>query len=128
MLTWVKGPLIATSIASKGGTMGGVQSWRAVYFTLVGIAFVNVAGVVVGFRDSLWQKGTRQGSGDSGSGGRGRAAMLELKETVKSKALWLLSLAYFLQLGATFTAGGTFKSRPSLFSFFFFSCFFFVLG
>ncbi|KAF9881257.1 putative mfs transporter protein [Colletotrichum karsti] len=100
------GPLVATAIASKGGMTGGVESWRAVFFALIGIAFVNVVGVLVGFRDSLWQRGMHKRSNDPGNSGRSRAAIEELKQTVKSKALWLLSLAYFLQLGAIFTAGG----------------------
>ncbi|KAL0944046.1 glucose and galactose transporter [Colletotrichum truncatum] len=104
--SYAAGLLVATAIASKGGIIGGVQSWRAVFFAVIGIAFVNVVGVVVGFRDSLWQRDMHRKTTDSSNSGRSKAAIQELKQTVQSKALWLLSLSFFLQLGAILTAGG----------------------
>ncbi|KAI2473714.1 MFS general substrate transporter [Annulohypoxylon bovei var. microspora] len=112
------GPLVATGIATGEGE-GGIAAWRRVYFVLVDICVLNVVGVAVAFRDTLWSRlrdkgGEGGGSGNgSGSGNRNRGSQKRSKEAMegmarvlKTKTLWMLSLFYFFTLGANMTAGG----------------------
>ncbi|KAK6839517.1 hypothetical protein PG987_005383 [Apiospora arundinis] len=48
------GPLIATGPANTPATTAVVEGWRMVYFVLIGIGVVNMAGVAMAFKDSLW--------------------------------------------------------------------------
>ncbi|KAF3064913.1 Bypass of stop codon protein 6 [Daldinia childiae] len=101
------GPLIATAIATSTNTMA-IDGWKRVYLVLIGISVVNVAGVVVAFRDSLW---SRLNAAPTTTDTvlrqkRNRAAMTDMARLLKSKTLWLISMFYFFELGANFTAGG----------------------
>ncbi|KAI6090896.1 MFS general substrate transporter [Hypoxylon rubiginosum] len=102
------GPLIATAVATSAP--GDGDAWRRVYFVLIGICTLNVVGVAVAFRDSLWSKLPHRPSNGNGSEGeeqkRSRAALRGMARLLKSRTLWLLSIFYFLTLGANFTAGG----------------------
>lgn len=103
------GPLLATAVATSApGDGDGEDAWRRVYFVLIGICVLNVAGVAVAFRDSLWRRPHHHRNNNDGGGQRkrGRAAMRGTARLLRSKTLWLLSLFYFLTLGANFTAGG----------------------
>lgn len=66
--------------------------------------------MAVAFRDSLWSKLPHRPSNGNGSEGeeqkRSRAALRGMARLLKSRTLWLLSIFYFLTLGANFTAGG----------------------
>ncbi|KAI0379911.1 MFS general substrate transporter [Hypomontagnella monticulosa] len=102
------GPLIATAIATNTNATDG---WKRVYFVLIGICVLNMAGVMVAFRDTLWSRlhqpnDTTTGNNSNPSKHRNRAAMVGMARLMKSKPLWLLSLFYFFSLGAGFTAGG----------------------
>ncbi|KAI1139004.1 MFS general substrate transporter [Hypoxylon sp. FL0543] len=100
------GPLIATAIATAPNSMA-IDGWRRVYLVLVGICALNVAGVAVAFRDTLWSRlhaGPRSADGNGQK--RNRAAMAGMARLLGAKTLWLLSMFYFFELGATFTAGG----------------------
>ncbi|KAI1377415.1 MFS general substrate transporter [Hypoxylon crocopeplum] len=90
------GPLVATAVASSSAA----NAWKRVYLVLVGICVLNVVGVAVAFRDSLWGR-PNASSPSSLNDGSGRAARL-----LTNKTLWLLSAFYFFELGAWFTAGG----------------------
>ncbi|KAI1367439.1 major facilitator superfamily domain-containing protein [Xylaria arbuscula] len=94
------GPLIATAIANSPNSLA-IDGWKRVYFVLIGVSVLNVAGVMVAFRDTLYRRlhTEKQSRGN-------RLAMMAMAKLLKSKKLWLLSLFYFFELGATFTAGG----------------------
>ncbi|KAI1410923.1 MFS general substrate transporter [Hypoxylon sp. FL1857] len=102
------GPLIATAIATAPNAMA-IDGWKRVYFVLIGICVLNVAGVAIAFRDTLWSR-LHSGAHSSSSSGNGRkrnrAAMAGMARLLGTKTLWLLSMFYFFELGASFTAGG----------------------
>ncbi|KAK8047791.1 MFS general substrate transporter [Apiospora saccharicola] len=114
------GPLIATSLATSAETPSGLTGaattttgfggWRRVYFILIGIGAVNMAGVVMAFKDSLWRDNRPQQPQHQQQQLRQRqktkAAFQDLTSLFRSRALWLLSLFYFFNLGALLTAGG----------------------
>ncbi|KAI0408206.1 MFS general substrate transporter [Xylaria palmicola] len=99
------GPLVATAIATTGRGPSAMDGWRRVYFVLIGVGVLNVAGVVVAFWDTL-RGGQRAGNDEPRGQKRSRLALAATAGLLKSKTLWLLSMFYFFQLGATFTAGG----------------------
>ncbi|OTA78240.1 hypothetical protein M434DRAFT_87446 [Hypoxylon sp. CO27-5] len=104
------GPLIATAIATTPNSMA-IDGWKRVYLVLIGICVLNVAGVAIAFRDTLWSKlqnGPHSSSGrGSGTGRkRNRAALAGMARLLGTKTLWLLSMFYFFELGAGFTSGG----------------------
>ncbi|KAI0852214.1 MFS general substrate transporter [Daldinia vernicosa] len=106
------GPLIATAIATSTNTMA-IDGWKRVYLVLIGISVLNVAGVAVAFRDSLWSRlneatttTTPTDRAPAPRQKRNRAAMTDMARLLKSKTLWLISTFYFFSLGANFTAGG----------------------
>ncbi|KAH9992188.1 MFS general substrate transporter [Xylariaceae sp. FL0662B] len=97
------GPLIATAIATSANPMA-IDGWKRVYLVLIGICVLNMAGVLIAFRDTVWSK---LHAGDRYPGqNRNRVAMKEMGRLFGMKTLWLLSLFYFFYLGAAFTAGG----------------------
>ncbi|KAF2972695.1 hypothetical protein GQX73_g1009 [Xylaria multiplex] len=97
------GPLIATAIANSSNSLA-IDGWKRVYFVLIGVSVLNVVGVMVAFRDSLYK---RLHAGKEARGKkRNRLAFVTMAKLLKSKRLRLLSLFYFFELGATFTAGG----------------------
>lgn len=117
------GPLIATSIAASGaavvaedesGTIEGQgDAWRNVYYILIGLGALNLAGVAFGFRDSLWTKRStvmqghnKMNSDEVTNEGDNKVAMKELLELLKVKSVWMISLFYFFELGAGYTSGG----------------------
>ncbi|KAI0840250.1 MFS general substrate transporter [Hypoxylon sp. FL0890] len=100
------GPLIATAIATAPNSMV-IDGWKRVYFVLIGICVLNVAGVAIAFRDTLGSKLHNSPHSSSGSGQRrNRAALVGMVRLLGTKTLWLLSMFYFFVLGAAFTAGG----------------------
>ncbi|KAI0119183.1 MFS general substrate transporter [Daldinia grandis] len=101
------GPLIATAIATSTNTMA-IDGWKRVYLVLIGISILNVAGVAIAFQDSLWSRlnAATTTAGPAPRQKRNRAAMTDMARLLKSKTLWLVSMFYFFELGANFTAGG----------------------
>ena len=105
------GPLIATAIATRSdpAIMAGVEGWRRVYLVLVAVSLVNTVGVPAAFKDTLWSRlrpaaaGTAEGDSKRQ---RNKAALRDTAGILKMKALWIVSLFYFFELGATMTAGG----------------------
>ncbi|GAP89152.1 putative MFS transporter [Rosellinia necatrix] len=97
------GPLIATAIANSADSLA-IDGWKRVYFVLIGVSVLNVAGVMIAFRDTLYKR-LNAGS-ESRSQKRNQRALVAMTKLLKSKTLWLLSMFYFFHLGATFTAGG----------------------
>lgn len=118
------GPLVATAIASNttGAGLGGKadikkgsHGWKKAYYVLIGIGVVNIVGVSVSFADSLWTWKDKRTSDEEGADAEGaheeakqknRMAMKEMGELLKLKDVWIISLFYFMELGAAMTAGG----------------------
>ncbi|KAF2008174.1 MFS general substrate transporter [Amniculicola lignicola CBS 123094] len=92
-------PFVATAIASKVG-----DRWPLFYLFLVGIGVVNIAAVLVAFRDRLKLKAGTESIEDTMS--RSKNASKDFVETLKSPPVYLLSLFYFFMLGVGITAGG----------------------
>lgn len=118
------GPLVSTAIANSSSSDDRREQWKKTYFVLIGIGVVNLAGVMVGFRDSLWtwqrQTGDEEDVSTAAEGGdrarkSARVAMQELAELMRVKDVWLISAFYFFALGAWTTCAGTslpcFKTR-----------------
>ncbi|UPX20633.1 uncharacterized protein EKO05_0010861 [Ascochyta rabiei] len=98
------GPIISTALASKEENIGGVASWKATYYALIGLNALNVAGTFFAFQDSLRHKQAGQDVVEIPE--RKAVAMHELKRSIKCWSLWAISMAFFLQLGAMMTASG----------------------
>ena len=104
------GPLMATSVSSANTP----SMWNFFYIFPLGIGVINLVLVSVSFRDryALLKKGNSRGSTDireNESEPTGKAAMREIKATLSTPGVWLLSLFFFFFLGATITAGGIFS-------------------
>ena len=101
------GPFVATGVASAGGT----SRWYLFYTFPLGIGVLNVAFVICAFWDTLKlkrkQKPTeRTLEADQSPASRNDDAFALIKETLKTKNVWLISLFFFFFLGATLTASG----------------------
>lgn len=100
------GPLMATGIANNvQGQYGTVQGWRMVYFIVMGLGALNIAGVLFAFRDTFWSR-LPAGPVGASAGRKSKVALQELAGLFKLKVVWLISLFYFFELGGWFTAGG----------------------
>ncbi|KAJ5865708.1 hypothetical protein N7534_000261 [Penicillium rubens] len=77
------GPFVATGVASANVD----SKWYLFYLFPLGVGVVNLAFVGGSFRDRM-------------------AASTEIKDTLSTPGVWLLSLFFFFFLGATITAGG----------------------
>ncbi|KAF3770790.1 MFS general substrate transporter [Cryphonectria parasitica EP155] len=109
-LALVMGPLVATSIAAHPsatgrGVVGGSSSWRRTYFVTLGVNLVNLAWVMVAFRDSLGKihSETARGRAD---GSTAWSALRDMGVMLKVKDVWLISLFFFFALGASMTSSG----------------------
>ncbi|KAK4552985.1 hypothetical protein LTR86_009909 [Recurvomyces mirabilis] len=99
------GPLVAAAIASHSPA-----DWAYFYLVPMGFGVVNLGLSCYTFRDetTYYQKrGPRPSNAASPSSQRrSAAALVEFKATIKQKSVWLLSIFFFLYLGAAITAGG----------------------
>lgn len=122
-LALVVGPLVAIALASHptrgSGLVGGEESWRRTYFVTIGANVVNIAWVVVAFRDTLWLARWRDGDepsdGDEEESGRQPrhqqeettlSALRDMRAMFKVKDVWLISLFFFFAAGASQTSSG----------------------
>ncbi|KAL7765208.1 hypothetical protein ACKLNR_003124 [Fusarium oxysporum f. sp. zingiberi] len=101
------GPFVATGVASAGST----SRWYLFYTFPLGIGVLNVAFVVYAFWDTLRLKRKqppteRTLEADESPASRNDDAFSLMKETLKNKNVWLISLFFFFFLGATLTASG----------------------
>ncbi|KAF5005967.1 hypothetical protein FDECE_7636 [Fusarium decemcellulare] len=101
------GPFVATGVASSGS----VSRWYLFYTFPLGIGVINVALVMVAFWDTLRIKRKQPATertleADQEPVSRNEDALMLMKETLKNKSVWLISLFFFFFLGATLTASG----------------------
>ncbi|KAI1391204.1 MFS general substrate transporter [Hypoxylon trugodes] len=99
------GPLIATAIATSPNSMA-IDGWKRVYLVLIGICVVNVVGVAVAFRDTLFAGFKARDNNADNNNQQKKSTRNTMFRVLASKTLWLLSAFYFFVLGAAFTAGG----------------------
>ncbi|KAI2728069.1 hypothetical protein CBS147354_2602 [Penicillium roqueforti] len=94
------GPFVATGVASANVD----SKWYLFYLFPLGVGVVNLAFVGVSFRDRMATPTVLR----SERGGRiaSNSALKEIKDTLSTPGVWLLSLFFFFFLGATITAGG----------------------
>jgi fucose permease len=125
MLGCLIGPFVATPIA-------GHSRWYYTYAVEAGLGAVNVAFVCFAFKDDLLGRQKRIATAPgrdqemrttatapnaelgTTSRSRNKQAFIEIQQTLKLKAVWLMSVYFFFFLGAVITAGGLpFSSPPS---------------
>ena len=96
------GPLIAAAIASNFP-----RHWATFYYLPTGIGFINVLFASYVFRnETTFKRGERPGPANTKSQRQSTTALVEFKATLRQKPVWMLSLFFFLYLGAAITAGG----------------------
>lgn len=105
-------PFAAASIAATGSQDRGAGKgqWWLFYSVPLGLGVVNSILVSVTFRDSLgFVGGNKRGAprleGQQGAGGEKSASRL-IKDALKGRSVWLLSLFFFFYLGVVVTASG----------------------
>lgn len=100
------GPLVATAV----GSATSQSRWCLFYIFPLGIGVINMVLIVVAFRDRFAPYHLKEYraafSGINGEEHTGKAAWREIKMTVSTLGVWLLSLFFFFFLGASITAGG----------------------
>lgn len=97
------GPFVATGVASANVD----SKWYLFYLFPLGVGVMNLVFVGVSFRDRMVTptvlRGQRRGMTASNS------ALKEIKDTLSTPGVWLLSLFFFFFLGASITAGGLYS-------------------
>lgn len=136
-LALVIGPLVATSLAShrqQGSSrlLDGDESWRRTYFAMIGANVVNLAWVIVAFRDSIWLPRWKNKDNAPSRGGdearvtvrnteSGRhsqpqqrkeflSSLQDMLAMLKVKDVWLISLFFFFAAGASQASNGESRS------------------
>jgi nitrate/nitrite transporter NarK len=105
-------PFVATAIASTVPSR-----WTLFYCFPLGLSILNIVSVVVAFRESMTMVGRTSARDINGeSAGRNKTALMELRQVLKLRDLWIISLFYFLYLGVCFAAGGEIAFNASTLS------------
>jgi nitrate/nitrite transporter NarK len=94
------GPLVATAIATTD------SRWYLFYVVPSGLGIINLTLIVIAFRDNMTVRMRRHVVDQSGQSSVGHDALLEMKNTLRLPAVWIMSLYFFFFLGAAVTAGG----------------------
>jgi fucose permease len=92
-------PFVATAIAGNGE-----RRWELFYLFPLGLSVMNLGLVMVSFWDSVGI--VRRSEVDEGETGRNKNAWKEMRQMLKMKDLWVLSLFFFFFLGVGTTSGG----------------------
>ncbi|KAJ5852325.1 uncharacterized protein N7529_011710 [Penicillium soppii] len=94
------GPFVATGIASANVD----SKWYLFYLFPLGVGVANLTLLGISFRDNMAApaalKNSRMEQDSS------KSAWKEIKDTLSTPGVWLVSLYFFFFLGATITAGG----------------------
>lgn len=125
------GPLVATAVAAATAAPAEDSMvkgrWSLFYFFPLALCVGNAALITwafwgeVGIKRSpsvgegVMEEGVvagEEGIGRKRAGGTRRAALQEMRNTLRLPSVWLLSLFFFFFLGAAITAGGTYRSTP----------------
>lgn len=95
------GPLVATAVASS---VKGNGQWCLFYLFPLGIGVTNLTFITVFFRERFCLKSKIESNFESPSSHK--TDLTEIKATLSTPAVWLLSLFFFFFLGAAITGGG----------------------
>ncbi|KAL4797811.1 major facilitator superfamily domain-containing protein [Aspergillus venezuelensis] len=95
------GPFVATGVASSGSN----SNWGLFYTAPLGLGVINLILVYVAFREWITLKKT-EGEAVQSPTSRKQEATAEMRKTVSTPGVWLISLFFFFFLGAVITAGG----------------------
>lgn len=94
------GPLVATAIATAD------SRWYLFYVVPSGLGVINLVLIMIAFRDKMAVRMSRNLVNQSGQLSGGCRALIEMKNTLRLPAVWIMSLYFFFFLGAAVTAGG----------------------
>lgn len=96
-------PFIATAVASAQTP----SRWTLFYTFPLGLNVVNFISVIIAFRESVNMiKHVQLTDTSVEQGGRNKSAMDEVRQMMKLRSLWLISLFFFFYLGVGMTSGG----------------------
>lgn len=108
------GPFVSTAVASANHP----SHWTLFYTVPLGLGCVNLTLASVAFHDRVgFKKRETTSAADIPEASRHQDALSEIRRTLLTPGVWLLSLYFFFFLGAAITAGGKFAfltARPSL--------------
>ncbi|KAH8748566.1 major facilitator superfamily domain-containing protein [Hyaloscypha sp. PMI_1271] len=91
-------PFVATTIA-----VSTTQKWWTLFYLFpLGLSAANLAMVLVTFRESVALRLERQGDPEP----ERRSVMVEAKQMLKTRDIWIFCLFFFFYLGACSTSGG----------------------
>ena len=100
------GPFAATAVASAQSP----ARWNLFYTVPLGLGTVNVALVLIAFRDRIsirWcQSSRRDDLAELQSEPENQGALKQITATLQLRSVWILSLFFFFYLGTSITAGG----------------------
>ncbi|KAL4949893.1 major facilitator superfamily domain-containing protein [Aspergillus filifer] len=95
------GPFVATGVASSGLS----SNWGLFYTAPLGLGIINLTLVYVAFCEWITLKKS-EGEAMQSSTSRNQEATAEMRKTMSTPGVWLISLFFFFFLGAVITAGG----------------------
>jgi hypothetical protein len=101
-------PFVATAIASSSSEGSG--RWMLFYLFPLGLSVLNSVLVVLAFRGDIHS--IRRSANSEEEIGRSRGAVKEIKQMLKIKNIWLISMFFFFHLGVCMTAGGNSLPLP----------------
>jgi fucose permease len=94
-------PFVATAIAGNGA-----RRWELFYLFPLGLSVLNLGLVLVAFWESVGMVKRGEADETEGESGRNKNAWKEVRQMLKMKDLWILSLFFFFHLGVGTTSGG----------------------
>lgn len=97
------GPFASTAVASASHP----SHWTLFYTVPLGLGCVNFTLASIAFRDRVrFKKREMAPATNNPQGSRHQDALSEIRRTLLTPGVWLLSLYFFFFLGAAITAGG----------------------
>lgn len=108
---YMAGCLVAPFVSTVVASAGEKSHWFLFYTFPLGLGVANMALVFGAFRDTVTVNRSKpvvdEASNDEGNElSRNQDAMSLIKETLRDRSVWLLSLFFFFFMGATLTASG----------------------
>jgi hypothetical protein len=96
-------PFVATAIASAQTP----SRWTLFYTFPLGLSVINLTAVTIIFRESVnMVKSTSSTGAAIQRAARNKSAMEEVRQMLKQRNIWLISLFFFFSLGVSTTSSG----------------------